>query len=52
MEMKKNPTYEHDINAKKKNKNTQKYVENHNRENDETDTQKKINFGGQEYDYD
>jgi hypothetical protein len=48
MEMNENPTYEHDMDMKKENKDTQKYVENHNQEYDETDTQTKIDFGGQE----
>jgi len=34
MEMNGNPTYEHGIDAKKKNKDTQKNVENHNQEYD------------------
>jgi translation initiation factor IF-3 len=31
MEMNENPTYEHDTNAKMKNKDIQKYIENHNK---------------------
>jgi hypothetical protein len=32
MEMNGNPTYEHGMDVKKKSKDTQKYVENHNQE--------------------
>jgi hypothetical protein len=46
MEMNENPTYEHDMDAKKRNKDTQKYVENHNQEYNETNTE--IYFRGQE----
>jgi hypothetical protein len=38
MEMNENPIYKHDMNAKMKSKDTQKYVENHNQEYDETNT--------------
>jgi hypothetical protein len=48
MKMNKNPTYKHDMDAKMKNKDTQKYIENHNQEYNERDTQIKIDFGGQE----
>ena len=48
MEMNKNPTYEHDMDVKKKSKDTQKYIEKHNQEYDETDTQTEIYYGGQE----
>jgi hypothetical protein len=34
MEMNGNPTYEHVMDAKKENKDTQKHVENHNQEYD------------------
>jgi hypothetical protein len=34
MEMNGNPTYKHGMDAKKKNKDTRKYVENHNQEYD------------------
>jgi hypothetical protein len=46
MEMNENPTYEHDMDGKKRNKDTQKYIENHNQEYNETNT--KIYFRGQE----
>ena len=36
------------MDVKKKNKDTQKYIENHNQEYDETNIQKKIDFRGQE----
>jgi hypothetical protein len=42
MEMNKNPTYEHGMDAKTENKDTQKYIENHNQEYNETDIQKEI----------
>jgi rRNA maturation protein Rpf1 len=48
MKMNKNPTYKHDMDAKMKNKDTQKYIENHNQEYNERDTQIEIDFGGQE----
>jgi hypothetical protein len=46
MEMNENPTYEHDMDGKKRNKDTQKYIENHNQEYNETNTE--IYFRGQE----
>jgi hypothetical protein len=48
MEMNENPTYEHGMDAKTENKDTQKYIENHNQEYNETDIQKETDFGGQE----
>jgi len=34
MEMNRNPTYEHDMDEKTENKDTQRYIENHNQEYD------------------
>jgi hypothetical protein len=48
MENNKNLTYEHDIDVKGGNKDTQKYTENYNQEYDETNTQREIYFGEQE----
>jgi len=48
MERNENLIYEYDIDAKRGNKNTQKHVENYNKEYDETDTQMEIYFGEQE----
>jgi len=38
MEINENPIYKHDMNTKMESKDTQKYVENHNQEYDETNT--------------
>ena len=43
-----NLIYEHDMDVKMENKDTQKCVENYNQECDETDTQKEIDFEEQE----
>ena len=44
-----NLIYEHDMDAKRENKDTQKYIENYNQEYyDETDTQTEIYFEEQE----
>ena len=51
MERNENPIYMHDMNAKTKSKNTKKYIENHNQEYDEKDTQIGIYFGGHEQAY-
>jgi hypothetical protein len=48
MEKTGNLIFEHDMDAKKGNKDTQKYIENYNQEYDETYTQKEIYFGEQE----
>jgi hypothetical protein len=48
MERNKNLICEHDIDAKRGNKDTQKYVENYNQEYDKTNTQMEIYFGEQE----
>jgi hypothetical protein len=39
---------EHDMDAKKENKDTQKYVGSYNQQGNETDTQMEIYFGEQE----
>ena len=43
-----NLIYEHDMDVKMGNKDTQKYGENYNQECDQTSTQKEIYFEGQE----
>ena len=47
IERNENPTYEHDMDIKKENTDTQKYLESYNQEYDETYTQTKIFFGEQ-----
>jgi len=43
-----NPIYEHGMDTRRENKDTQKYAENYNKEYDETDTQTEIYFEEQE----
>jgi hypothetical protein len=48
MERTGNLIYEHDIDSKRENKDTQKYIENYNQEYDKTDTQMEIYYEEQE----
>jgi hypothetical protein len=48
MERTENLIYEHDIDSKRENKDTQKYIENYNQEYDKTDTQMEIYYEEQE----
>jgi hypothetical protein len=48
MEKTRNLIYEHDMDAKRGSKDTQKYVGSYNQECDETDTQTVMYFGEQE----
>jgi hypothetical protein len=48
MEKTGNLIFEHDMDAKRGKKDTQKYIENYNQEYDKTDTQMEIYFGEQE----
>jgi hypothetical protein len=48
MEKNENPICEHGMDAKRENKDTQKYAENYNQKYDETNTQTEIYFEEQE----
>jgi hypothetical protein len=48
VERNENPTYEHDMDVKMENKDTQRYARSYNYKYDETDTKTKIYFREQE----